>query len=340
MSHFTVTVKLSAERLARHSGDMNAALSEMLEPYNENGGTKVFVDKEDEERKRWETESTTRVCTPEGNLLLPWHDRFRVPGSFGMGSGTHRTPDDCAAIEVPFRETYPTFEVYCADWLGQKPDPTTGRIGHWTNGEAKWDWWTIGGRWTGFYPLKHGLAPVLGKPGAFDNKPDAGRGDIVRVSDLDLDAIATETREGAEEFYEAWVKWCDAPTNDFDSPRSRAITIGLCRVVQGPADPVPGEVSFSWGQVFRVDDVRKTWTDVCRVPTRDAFLAEHIDHFNPIATYAALDDNGWHAPGEMGWFGCSTDSPDEKGAFVKAFVRKFIKTAKSDDLLVVVDCHI
>lgn len=363
MSHFTVTAKLSAERIARHElaarsaaaeaaryGEapllpsrhhiIKAALAEMLEPYNENGGTEVFVDEEDAQRKRWETESTTRVRTPEGTLLLPWDNRFRVPGTFGFGYGSHAIPDDCAEIEVPFRETYPTFEDFCAGWLEQKPDPKTGRIGHWTNKEAKWDWWAIGGRWTGFYPLKPGIVPVCGETGAFGDKPDAGRGDIVRVSDLDLDKIATETREGAEKFHAEWTKWCAEPTNDFDSPRGRALRIGLCRVVRGPADPGEREIVVPWSRSVPPTDARATWNDVCRVPERDAFLAEHIDHFNPIATYAALDEEGWHAPGEMGWFGCSTDEPEAKAAFVKAFFGKFIKTARTDDLLVVVDCHI
>lgn len=363
MSHFTVTVKLSAERIARHDaaakiaaessaldGETPAlptrhhiikdALAEMLEPYNENGGTETFVDEEDDERKRWETESTTRVRTPEGTLLLPWDERFRVPGSLGIGGDSHRVPDDCAEVEVPFRETYPTFEDFCADWLGQERDKRTGRIGHWTNKEAKWDWWTIGGRWTGFYPLKPGRAAVLGEPGAFDNKPDPGRGDIVRLSDLDLDKIATETRERAEKFHSAWAKWCAAPTNDFDSPRSRAIDIGLCRVVRGPAEPADGENVIPWSIFVPPTDDRATWNDVCRAPDLDTFLAEYIDHFNPVATYAALDDDGWHAPGRMGWFGCSTDDPDGKAAYVKAFFGKFIKTARLDDLLVVVDCHI
>lgn len=335
MSHFTLTVKLTAERIARHElaarntaeaaaqdGEgpilpsrhhiIKAALAEMLEPYNEEGGQQSFVDEEDHERKRWETESTTRV----------------------------RTPDDCAEVEVPFRDTYPTFEAYCADWLGQKPDPTTGRIGHWTNGEAKWDWWEIGGRWTGFYPLQPGIAPVCGETGPFGDKPEPGRGDIVRFSDLDLDGIATMTRERAETFHREWSAWCAAPTNNFDSPRSRALRIGLCRVTEGPAEPGDDEIVIPWALHVPPSDPRAPWNDVCRVPDLDTFLAEYIDHFNPVTTYAALDDDGWHAPGEMGWFGCSTDTPDEKGAFVKAFFGKFVKTAQPDDLLVIVDCHI
>ncbi len=363
MSHFTVTVKVSAERIARHElaarttaasavldGEspilpsrhhiIKAALAEMLEPYNENGGAETFVDEEDAERKRWETESTRRVRTPEGALLLPWDNRFRVPGTFGFGGGSHAIPDDCTEIEVPFRETYATFEDFCADWLEQERDEKTGRIGHWANKDAKWDWWTIGGRWTGFYPLKPGRVAALGEPGAFDNKAEDGRGDIVRVSDLDLDKIATETRERAEKFFRAWTEWCAAPDNRFDSPRSRALTIGMCRVVEGPAETGPGEIAIPWALHIPPTDPRAGWTDVCRVLGADAFLAEHIDHFNPIVTYAALDDSGWHAPGKMGWFGCSSDTPDVKGDFVKAFVRRFVKTASADDLLVVVDCHI
>jgi hypothetical protein len=73
---------------------------------------------------------------------------------------------------------------------------------------------------------------------------------------------------------------------------------------------------------------------------RDAFMEQYIDCFCPIKSYAALDNDGWHAPGDMGWFGCSSDNPDSYVKFAREFVGRFIKNAAPDDLLVCVDYHI
>lgn len=58
-------------------------------------------------------------------------------------------------VDVPFRELYSTFEEYMKEYEGrEKRDPKTGKYGYWENDNAKWDWYTLGGRWTGFFKLK------------------------------------------------------------------------------------------------------------------------------------------------------------------------------------------
>ena len=43
-----------------------------------------------------------------------------------------------------------------------------------TNPNAKWDWYCVGGRWTGFLRLKDGAKGELGRPGVFGNSPTTG----------------------------------------------------------------------------------------------------------------------------------------------------------------------
>ena len=352
MSHFTVTVRLSATRLAQHKGDVESAVRELLAPFEESpkdGSPFIkFKDCEDEYREEYETGTTERVRTPQGELLTPWDDRFRVKGSIGIGGGSHQIPDDCTRMDVPLREVYKTFAAFATDYHGSKRDPETGRFGYHHNPDAKWDWWTIGGRWSGYFPVKPGRALNLGKPGAFDNKPEPGKSDVVRVEEIDMDLVAKETREKAEEF---WTKWeaflADPRAKDNDSPfggpRSKALDIGLLNVVRGPATSTETTKAIPWdypGARFDAKDERRGWTDVARLITRDEFLREYVDCFTPIASYAALDEGGWHASGEMGWWGSSSDKPDDKVAFKRSFVRRFIKESAPTDTLVVVDCHI
>ena len=41
------------------------------------------------------------------------------------------------------------------EWCGQENrDPKTGRYGYWRNPNAKWDWYSTGGRWAGHFLIK------------------------------------------------------------------------------------------------------------------------------------------------------------------------------------------
>ncbi len=59
-------------------------------------------------------------------------------------------------------------------------------------------------------------------------------------------------------------------------------------------------------------------------------------------TYAVLTPDGvWHAPGEMGWFGRSTESGEESQVWARDFYKNFIQPAIDGDWgITIVDCHI
>lgn len=95
-------------------------------------------------------------------------------------------------IEVdPYQET-----CYCVG-TPMQGDPSCGCRGGQLltstyNPKSKWDWYSIGGRWLGFLPLKPNKeATMKGEPGAFGNDPiNGGRGaDQARKEDVDWDRI-------------------------------------------------------------------------------------------------------------------------------------------------------
>jgi hypothetical protein len=329
MSHFTVTVRLTADRLARHSGDVSGALDEIMAPYYEGTEDERFLefnDEEDEMRARYEKESTERIRLADGTLVLPWDERFRVPGQIGIGGGSHKVPDGFERVQVPFKETFATFEVWAKEWCGYDgADKKAGRYGYWRNPKKTWDWWQIGGRWAGTYPTKSGE-----------------KADQVRVSDIDFDAVRTTQQERATKFFREYLELLDGKEFDaFDGPRRTAMDLGLVRVVQGPVvERKTGERVVSWEGKVRGDDERRHWSDVLVEIDESTFFREYLDHFSPIATYAGLDDEGWVQPGRMGWFGCSDATPDTYKSWKRTFHDRFVAAAGPDDLLVVVDCHI
>lgn len=58
-------------------------------------------------------------------------------------------------------------------------------------------------------------------------------------------------------------------------------------------------------------------------------------------TFAVLlPDGTWHEPGQMGWFGCSSETDEDGLAWEKNYVKNFLESADPNWTLTIVDCHI
>jgi hypothetical protein len=347
MSHFTVCVRVSEAVLLQHC-DIKSAVAALLAPYQENNmgdcpeGFLAFKDMEDEYRKDYETGSTKMVPLADGSHVYPWDERFRVKGTFGTGGGTHKVPESMREVEVFHRDRFATFEAFVADYHGDSArDEKKGRFGYWENPNAKWDWYQIGGRWNGFFPVRDAGAVRLGERSLLmEGKAAEGRSDIVRVSDIDFDEVARLANERAEKFWGEWQRFLGGEKfGGFDGPRSHAMAIGLLEVKQEALTDDEKTRAISWKGFVQPGDDREGWHDVYKVVSREDFFRDYLPTFNPIKAYATLDDKGWNAPGEMGWFGMSSDSPNQYLEFASKYAQ-WLRDSAADDVLVVVDCHI
>lgn len=68
----------------------------------------------------------------------------------------------------------------------------------------------------------------------------------------------------------------------------------------------------------------------------------YIDAKTEFNTYSVVTPDGkWHSSGDMGWFGCSSETPEEKHSFQKSYYDAFIQPAIDNDwYITIVDCHI
>jgi hypothetical protein len=66
---------------------------------------------------------------------------------------------------------------------------------------------------------------------------------------------------------------------------------------------------------------------------------EYLKRRGVWAPYAYVDVNGWNAPGEMGWFGCSSDQTEDRDRYDQEFA-EYIRVLPDKTLLTMVDCHI
>lgn len=173
--HFTVMVVCPADTTP---DNVHERLEQAMAPFNEcvDAGDEfaVFHDVTEECRIQYEQQGTERVAMPDGRLLLPWDEEFRIEGTFGVGNrGTHEAPAELQKRIVPYSETYPTLEAFMSDWHGYRYHADHGAYGYYHNPRGKWDWWQLGGRWQDMLTTKPGVRAdslIYGEPGVFGSR--------------------------------------------------------------------------------------------------------------------------------------------------------------------------
>jgi len=143
MSHFTTLI----------IGDNP---EEQLEPYCEQTEDPKYTEfiVEAEWAECWEEETLDVVNMPDGRRLLAWDEEFNVKSEDGFGYDSV-IPEGLCKVAVPFKEYYPNYDTYMTEWHGVEKNDDN-EYGYFKNPNAKWDWYVLGGRWSGFFTLKDG----------------------------------------------------------------------------------------------------------------------------------------------------------------------------------------
>lgn len=322
MSHFTVLVfgPDHEKQLAPFEESTAGLPKELL----------TFVDTEEEYRKEYEEDTSLRYRDPKtGTLYVPWDDRFRVAGTFGTGTGTHVKPDGWEEIQVPFKNLFPTFESYVEGWHDSKDrDPENGRYGYWKNPNAKWDWYVVGGRWTGFFKLKPGRSGTLGRPGAGDNRAKFGWVDSARKRDIDFEGMRSDkAAERLAVYNRVHAVIAGRPVVTWEESLKRF------------SDNVVEAREFYWKQPV-LEDLQKY--KLVFFDLEDYLFSvgefEARERKRAVTTFAVLKDGKWYERGEMGWWACVHNEKDEEKWFEE--YSNLLDAVPPDTLLTLIDCHI
>jgi len=159
MSHFTVLVAANDE----------ADLRGKLLPFHEYESTgieeyTIWIDEHDNHIEAYQTGTVEAVWY--GNRLVgtKYHQENPEIKSMWQREGIGISSNDRFVLragyevrETPFTVVYPSLEGFMQDWHGYGPnhrDAQTGRYGRRTNPNSKWDWYSVGGRYTGTLMLK------------------------------------------------------------------------------------------------------------------------------------------------------------------------------------------
>ena len=315
MSHFAVAVFT----------DGTKTVEELLAPYQENNMEDCpkeyleFHSTSEEERKSWETEKTKKVILKDGSMVWPWDNvcyrqiTEKEYKAFEKDK-TKLTKYECGKyyvkdlerigaeeVSVAYKDLYPTFKDYMENYIHATFDKEQQDYGYWENPNAKWDWYTIGGRWRG---LLRATTGDVGEATFFNHRKLApGRYSMAKVKDIDF----TPDKAAYEKAMRYWEV-----------------------VVEGsPLREGEDEKDF-WS--FR----KKEWY-LEHYKTKE----EYAERETAFSTYAVvLPDGTWHEKGQMGWWGCSSETHEEAYDWDKHYKENFIDKADPEWTLVIVDCHI
>jgi hypothetical protein len=173
------------------------------------------------------------------------------------------------------------------------------------NPNSKWDWYSLGGRWSGEFKLKQGRAGVCGNPGRGESSPKWGYADQALKGDIDFDLMTSEKLKKYTENY-----------NAFEA-----------KLIEDP-EMKTFNAYFEFGIENKGD--KKNF-----IPET---LEEYLNSRVEFSTFAVIKYGKWYERGEMGWWGPVLEEK-ESSVWNDEF-KKLIDSVPDDTLLSMYDCHI
>ena len=276
MSHFTVLVVTNP--------DQNP--EDLLAPFQEGG-----IDELDRDLLNFDIEYEAYACVDEARRIV---DDTKSDDK-----------DKARLIKMLANKEY---KDIVKEWGGYSEDED-GNLGYWSNDNAHWDWYVLGGRWAGMLKVFKGKKGQLGQRGVFNEKEKIPKYhcDQAVFADIDFDGMLKDKLNNCKKWY------------------SKAIKILEKEICKGQTkEKAQQEANWQTGIDLKEFDSQKKYLD--KIEKED------------FHTFAFINTDGeWIEEGDMGWFGVVS------GRDIKTYQEAFnlmMKNIKPDQTLSVYDCHI
>ncbi len=331
MSHFTVSVITETNNIDE--------VDNLLAPYNEdieNFPKKdlMFHNTTKENKKDWRTKTISMVRLKNDRLVRDTDNMFRVEKKNDRGlviEVNYVIPEDSVKVEVPRKVIYPTFDDYMVNYCGEKKDKTARAYGYWTNPKAKWDWYSVGGRWFNMLLVKKTTKSGQQRLKEIDKAWKTYHKEMANTIDGRKHIYEPKIKEAPEGY--VWVNSAKIGEVEFDlmlkDEYNKAFRFWELKVEgQKPANKDEEEIlEWDW---FRTEYYTERYKD----------KEEYATYQSMFATYALLDKDNWYSKGEMGWFGFDDSTGQSEKDFLD-FLNSYIKNPDNQDkYITIVDCHI
>lgn len=201
-----------------------------------------------------------------------------------------------------------------------------------TNPNRRWDWYVLGGRWTGALKLKPGAKGSVGKPGVMTEPGPAGWVDQARKRDIDFEGMRDAAEETAREEYRKFYATLDGLPLP---PRWNTVL----EQHQGNVEAARETYSANPSVVrLRGADQIPLWDEVN--DTYGCTEAEFVRRARNSACvyFAYVKNREWFERGRMHMF-AMVDGEMDRETWAQQF-NDMIDALPDDALLSIVDCHI
>ncbi len=332
MSHFSVCVVIPHWLVPRNFNETSVedVLYSILAPYDEgtdNPGYLEFYDETDEATREYQTKTSIMVKYPDGRIISCYDKEFEnrfvlhehtILERFDKEHGGNRETEASRQLELipdyPVSKRF-SFVQYCRDYCGYTAT-LGGRWGYFSNPNAKWDWFTIGGRFSGRLLAKRHADWVLESA---DHNSDSDGGNRftngAQMKDIDWERMRQLRLESAK-----------AQFGTLSKAFQKKDTSKLAPLAAITEEGIAGWCEMLYYKGETLEDYLK----------RKGVSSEHP---YPIDCYAFVNTNGeWFESGQMGWFGISSNNKPERQW--QDEIQVLMKHVIEDDYLVIVDCHI
>jgi len=225
-------------------------------------------------------------------------------------------------------------------------DGNVERIVRRTNPNSKWDWWMVGGRFSGLLlPKEDGDGIVLkGDPGVMGSQIDEHGVDIAQLKNIDIDGM----RKNAETKAEAlWDKVHEIIGEDIES----FMRWNYVRDTLHPGDHEAARVTYhNQDAMKKLTEAKKkereagTESELCSfyfdiedfIVSKEEYVKRKRN--SAVTTFAFLNEGKWSERGNMGWWGIVTNEEDTDKWDEK--FNEMLDGLSPETWLTVVDCHI
>lgn len=235
------------------------------------------------------------------------------------------------------KEDYETIEEFAKDYYGYEKNEN-GEWGRMTNPNAKWDWYQLGGRWSGdFIRLKKDAKGVEGEP-SWSNEGSTGI-DAARKGDIDFKSIKDDAEKVGRARYKEVMEvfngvlpvldhvWADMIDDKNEKYNKLSIEDKRTMYHNQSAIKLVNLHNGVLGYFFEISEFDCTEDEYAERKRKSAF-----------STFAAIKDGKWYEKGEMGWWACVIDEK-EQGDWDKE-QEDLLSDVDDDTLISIYDCHI
>ena len=268
-------------------------------------------------------------------LLQPFHE-YECTGIKDKYVKFVPTTENIEEEFAKHKGDYKSLSGFASDYYGYEKNEE-GVWGRKTNPNAKWDWYQLGGRWSGsIIRLKPEAQGVVGNPGVFGNSVGV---DSARKGDIDFETRRNEAEATARERYKEVLAVFGGtlPKRDYnwkdmidpENPYFKDMDIDEKHNMyhNQPAMFEVKKHSDVLGYFFELEEFECTEDEYAQKARR-----------NSCTTFAVIKDGKWYERGKMGWWAIVSNEKDMNDWNKQ--VEDILDDVSDDTLISIYDCHI